>query len=1165
MAFPDSVLPIKQELLINGVWTDITAPTRGEQVGGVQIRRGYSGEQASLSAAQANFTLENTDGRFSNRNPLSPYYGLIGRNTQYRVSVTETATSLRLADYSDAATGFYDGANVSTADKAVLDITGDIDIRADVEPDDWYGQDGYHLASKYVLTGNQRSWAFFVTSTGRLRLTWSTDGTSANRFTSTSTAAVPDGGRLCVRVTLDVDNGAAGNTTTFYTAPSLAGPWTALGSTTVKSGITNIFASTAPLEVGTINDGGVRNILTNPSIAPFVGRVYAFELYSGIAGTRVANMSATSQSTGTTSWSDGLGTPNTWTLRASAEITNADYRFWGETGKLPQRWDSSGRDVTVPVVASDIVQRLMQGAKPLRSPIYRNLTQNTLVGYWPLEDGGATTSHPSAVVGLPGFIREASFGADVDLPGSAGKLGFSNDNGYASGNADPRITGSTGINYMLFYFKFESLPVSPVTIMNFYQAQGTVYRVDLVVSSTSYTINFRTSTGFVYDTFTSGFGAGGEPNQWIAMRVMLTQTNPALTTWEWAWYPVGGSVIFGQSGSYAGRAGRPRSWISYEFAGKANFNLAHVALAREDLGFTSYDFTNSTNGYTGEPADLRFARLCREERFRAWIIGRRTNSSNTSTAEKMGAQRPSTLINLLQECTDLVDGIMYGPRDKFGLTLRMWANIINRTTVDLDYTANHLSGSIEPDEDDSLIRNDVTVTRPSGGQGHAVQTSGPLNVNDPATDPDGVGVYDVSLPRVAFEDTRLPALAEYEKFLGTWDELRYKKVTVQLQRRPFVNSPTLTAQVRRLDLGRALKITNLPAWLPPEDVELLIRGYTETLKNFAQEITWNTSPYGPYRVNDLTGSANSRRRVGAESTLLAAAATSSATSLTLYTPRGKLWRRSSGAPTGTYPMNVTIAGEQVSATALSNATISFVAAGAVAHANNASVVPGLPAGWAAGDVLFMLAAIRNTAAAPGTVTGWEKVSFSENVALYARLATGGMTAPTVPFAGGVVGDDTSAQIVAFRPSTPLLSTLTLADLLSSAEWQSNASAQNITYPPGTLFRDITDNALVLYLGWKQDDWTSVTSPGIEIGEPSTTTGNDQGIVWAYAIQTTRTAIPQGVFTVTGGASAVSKGAIMFINLRHQIATVSRGQNGISKAQAAGESRIQVTEPFYTTR
>jgi hypothetical protein len=1160
MAFPQDVLPIRQELLIAGTWTSIVDDT--ENAPSVNIRRGYSGEQASLSAAQCQFTLLNPDGVYSNRNPLSPYYRLLGLNTQFRAAVDEGVVSLRLLDYSDLTDGSYDGATCKTTDKAVLDVTGDIDIRFDVEPDDWYGGQGFHLGSKYVLTGDQRSWAVYVSHTGFVKILWSTDGTVGNRVFVTSDEALPDGGRLAIRVTVDVNNGAAGNTTTFYTSDTIAGSWTQLGSAIVTAGTTSIFASTAPLEIGTISDGGNRATLNTPAVVPFCGRVYGMELRNGIGGTLVADMDATAQTAGATSWSDGLGTPNTWTLTESAALDDADYRFWGEVPKIPQKGDATGLYVTSAVTAADLVQRLGQGAKALNSPIYRNLARVNADGWWPMEDESAS-EQTSAVVGRPGYFSGASFGADDTLPGSAGALAFSSDDGYASGVCNVSAT-TTGTTYLLWYFKMP-IPGSTLTPINFYLTGSTTYRIDIEVAATTYEIKFRNQAGTVLDSSGTLHGSGAEPGQWIAMRVLMNQ-NGSDVDWEWAWYPVGGATPYGTSGSYTSTVGRPRSWISYPYTGKSDLSLAHVLMAREDVEFVSDEFKGSTNGFVGEAADTRFARLCRENSIRYWIVGQELNPGGTaSLAEAMGAQRPLPLLTLLTECAEIAFGFMYGPRDKFGLALRMRDSFTNREPVELDYSDGVLAGEeLAPLDDDSPIRNDVTVSRPGGGFGRAVQTSGPRNVNDPTDDPDGVGTYTTALTRVAYLDARLPALAGHEKTLGTVDEFRWPKLQVHLAADQLVAAPALTAQIRRLDLGDPIVLTNLPAWVQYDDAEVIIRGYTELLMNRDQQFAFNTSPYSPYRLNDLSGSSRSRQRAAASNTSTATEVDSDDTTIVIKTPTGAMWRRSAGAVSGTYPLDARLGGEVVSVTACANVTLAFVAAGVVGHNSNDPATPGLPAGLLGGDLMLMLAAVRSTSVEPVAPAGWETMTSSANVALFGKLAAGTVgqasteVAPTVTFPGTVPGDDTSAQIAAWRPTSPLSAASEVASFMVDDTWLTNASAQDIIYP-GAGVR-WPDNGLVLYLGWKQDDWTSVASPGTEIGEPDTTTGNDHGIVWAYTIQTTKTRIAPASFVVTGGIAAVSKGALVVIHPRHQSLTVVRSINGVAKTQY-DEEVMQVNEFF----
>lgn len=205
--------------------------------------------------------------------------------------------------------------------------------------------------------------------------------------------------------------------------------------------------------------------------------------------------------------------------------------------------------------------------------------------------------------------------------------------------------------------------------------------------------------------------------------------------------------------------------------------------------------------------------------------------------------------------------------------------------------------------------------------------------------------------------------------------------------------------------------------------------------------------------------------------------------------------------------------------------MSFVAVGTVAHANNASVTPGLPTGHTAGDLLLANVAIRNSGSGvPATLAGWTKLIDGSNMALFGKVDGGAESAPTFTFTGGVANADTSGQVAAFRgvSLTPV----------GTPVAQLNGSGQDIAVP-GINLPVTMDGGLNIWVGWKQDDWTSVdvVSGGIEIGEPDTTTGDDQGIVWDYRILPKTTpfnSLSSRTFTVTGGGAAISRaGAAVF--------------------------------------
>lgn len=149
--------------------------------------------------------------------------------------------------------------NLTSADSVPLSITGDIDIRVRVAADDWTPAAVNTLLSKSTSTSNQRSWQFILNTAGTIGIGWSTAGTGFDKSaTSTVATGFADGTTNWLRFTLDVDNGAAGNDTKFYTASgSITNPttsdWTQLGTTVTIAGTTNIFDSTTPVVVGTIN------------------------------------------------------------------------------------------------------------------------------------------------------------------------------------------------------------------------------------------------------------------------------------------------------------------------------------------------------------------------------------------------------------------------------------------------------------------------------------------------------------------------------------------------------------------------------------------------------------------------------------------------------------------------------------------------------------------------------------------------------------------------------------------------------------------------------------------------------------------------------------------------------------------------------------------------
>lgn len=150
------------------------------------------------------------------------------------------------------------GCYASVPDNAALDITGDIDIQVKVALFNWSngptivdaGTSGRDrcLLGKINTTGNQRSYWVNFDTLGRLTFNWTTDGTIVQTATATDTVNLDRYAVKWLRATMDVDNGAGGKSTKFYTSDD-GTTWTQLGTTVTSSGTTSIYSGTSIVNI----------------------------------------------------------------------------------------------------------------------------------------------------------------------------------------------------------------------------------------------------------------------------------------------------------------------------------------------------------------------------------------------------------------------------------------------------------------------------------------------------------------------------------------------------------------------------------------------------------------------------------------------------------------------------------------------------------------------------------------------------------------------------------------------------------------------------------------------------------------------------------------------------------------------------------------------------
>lgn len=855
------IFPLTVELDMAGTWVDISSRVRHEQ--GIRIMRGRSTEATRVDPARCELTVDNRDGALSPRNPTGPYYELIGRNTPIRVSVDAGDSYLNITDTVDD--------RASTPDNAALDITGDIDLRVEARLDDWATETATALLGKYSTTGNQRSYRLEIQN-GLLFLGWSTTGTDILQRASTQVFVTPPSRRLAVRATLDVNNGAAGHTVTFYTAESMAGPWTQLGDPVVTAGTTSVFSSTAPLDVGKIQ--------TLSSVAP-VGEVLKAEVRSGLDGTVVANPDFTAQSAGGTSFADAAG--RTWTVANGATISNRRVRFAGEVSEWPPSWGTGGFDVVNNLQASGLLRRSGQANAPLQSTLRRRIPTGSPKAYWPLEDGTSTTRPQSPIAKVkPLTVSGLTFAADDTLGGSAALPTL----GDASTIAGAVPGAATGGWHLEMVYKVDTLWTTEHPVMTLYLSGAGASVVAVHVRAWTGGIRVQAldedSTVVATNLTTDAEAIADFAGTWNRLQLFSYDDGPN-THVVAAWRNISANSYWYVSTSYAGAPGKAIRLGANWHADLNGMAVGHLSVfdtggtSTTSPGVTIYD--GADDGFAGESALERMDRMINEGANDGTAMYF-YDGDNTTASAQMGPQGVKPYMEVLRDAEATDGGILYERRDKSALVYRDRSGMYNQTPrLILNYTGAYgLITPLESIEDDQNITNDVTVTREGGSSGTAVLTEGALSVLAP---PNGIGRVATGETLNLYSDEQAAWTAGWRLHLSTVDEARYPKVAVLLQTEP--SSLTETAEV---DLGDRIQITNPPAWLPPDDIDLLVQGYTEYLTQNRWELEYNCTPGSAWTVGVVEGNPTHTDTDGSE---LAEALTTTETDVDVQVTDGLVW------------------------------------------------------------------------------------------------------------------------------------------------------------------------------------------------------------------------------------------------------------------------------------
>ncbi len=1113
------------QILLGSSWTDITDKVIGPRTGYITIKRGLRDEQTRVSTSTADFTLNNRDGNFSPRNPVGDYHGSIGRDTPIRIFLPPvhgaggqgaTGTSLTAAGV-EAPLG---GTRINywqaiSNDAETFNITVPVPYTPGTERDGTYGTTRTGIRTiaapgdqtESVATSSatvDRSAGMSITIPGTVTIAEEVVGSNVTTtdITLNVSASAAPGDYLLIFNSWDVEAGEE------IAMPDDGEQWYRINET-VDIG-TRVAAWWRPVTVA----GAVAITIGPPPLVLIENHARVLRL-TGV---------------------------DPYTMPAADA-----YRFQGVVPSWPGEWDLTGNDAWVTVRAVGVFGRLQSGARELQSAIRREMTRtgmDDLVAYVPMEDGSGATMLASAI---PGHPAATIYGAGITLASDSESFPGSRPLPTVQSGGSVRIvippftfTDTVSLRAM---FKVPAAGWTNQAVMMDCFGTGTTRRIAVrYVTGGNLSVSAYDKADVLQDTDTIGFDVRGTRFM-LCLDLIQVGADITYNIYVREIRPDGSIQDGGLGGTFSGLTLTAPNLLVIGNGGLLIDGTIGHAMVGTSTSLTS-SLTESMVGYAGEPAGERILRLTGEEGLLFDFVGDYTDT------ELCGPQRTGTIMSLLEDAANADRGMLYESRwEATTVAYRTRKSLYGQDALlTLDYSASHLSAVPRPGDETATIRNVAIGSRRGGISGvRAERTDGPLGT-DTIGEYEATGVSDLNV----YRDSQVLPIAEWETALGTVDEDRYPELPVELSRAPFRADADLSARAQAVELGDKIKLTGMPQdkgiyWDPTG----LTLGYQERFENLRWLLTYNTRPSAPF---DVAIADDDAARLDTTYSELYTAIDADDTTVD-FRVEGARWTVED-AHFASGGLRIKMGGEEMTVTDILPPAALTMQVGTVAHANNASVSPALPASVQSGDLLLLFAAIRNSGT--GTVTtpgGWQRIlGFGGvNCALFGKVAGSSESAPTVTFSGGVANADTSAQIARWRGGR-YSATANLAGLTGITRGYAavlNPSAQNIAVAGLPVQERYW---LIVQVGWKQDDWTSVTPPtgGTEIDEPDTTTGDDQGITWAWREQgSTPASIAADAFTVTGGASAISRSLIVGFANDVQRFTVTRSVNGVVKSHAAG--------------
>lgn len=1100
-------------------WTDLTQLRYVHDPAGITIHRGRGDRFSEASADTCALTLLNDGGRFVPKNPLGPWYGTLTRGTPLRVLIRPNTNSATDAFGRTVSNGW------GTAD------TG----------------------GAWSVVGTAGDYAVSTTNGGR------TTSTAANvqhvAVLSASVLRVD----LTVRIRVNATSTGASQTA------GVAFRYT--GTNDFERAVID-FATTGAMTVRIVDRvGGVET----PGTAVSTGLTHSTSSWYWL------RLQTGQNSVRAKVWTYGTTEPATWQLDASVSAltigtagqfgcysrretgnTNASattdfddfamvdgprIQFTGFVDKWPVTWNDKGMaQAFAPITATGQLGRLDR-ILARRSAIYRACTQNivpgtsTVVAYWPMEDGTKSTSFASGIGGagqtFTGDVRPAG---DTDVDGSDPLPTFSGVGSirypapaYAASTTwavrwlmkIPAGSFTAGAQVMSWVMPGGN----PIIRWQLSLTPGSPDTLQLVGWSYTGASFSGTSVSFVDSTSGTSLADGRQ----LYFEVDGTQNGTGIdTTWN-VWYvPDDGSTTAQATGLTQTAATSTNANITSIYHDAVTgfvtggHTIGHVLLATDDTAGAS---STGVDGGAGTLTGTRFGDVVDEQGVIS-LVGDLVRGVGATT-QRLGVQDtldPLTELKLL-EATEL--GTLHDGKQGWIHLLPRSMKYNRPVDLTLDFSQGQV-GEFGPVDDDYLLRNDVTV---SNADGSSFRVTDSTSIGSQGVHPDRVTVN-------TYRDTDLQYQASWRKNVGTNDDLRYPALELNLTR----NYLALADSWCNTDIGSRIQVTNLPVGdLPPDDLDLLVEGYTESISTTEWTATLNVSPARPWTVIELDDT--SLARLAADGATLSTAVTSSATTLRVFTNN---WQNTLFSKTST-PYDLAIGGEQVTATAVADGfgdtfTRSVSSGWGTASTGQSWTISGGSAAdytvtGSSGAMALTNTGVERTATVNATLgTDIDVVVFFVPTA----VATGAAFQQSVRYRYGSGFYETAVQ---YRTTGQI--DLYLVRTVTVLSTSASALAYNAASVIGVHVRAIGSTI-------QHRIWDAAVS-----AEPSTwtVTVTDTGVAGTSA-----DALQIAAYRIVGNTNAgLTVQYDDFYSPNPQAVTVTRAVNGVSKAQTAGTA-VQLWTP-----